>query len=353
MFCYFYSPKSLLVTTTVAMSAPRGPDDGLPPPQYPSVPPPKFSSGSIDAANGILALSWGLEAVRRVSRRGRRWTPRPSSHHALRRFCTSRLIHSSHRPVTKHKRGTPPNQPARGHGDACDGRSSRVHTISSSTPSDPFTHIYPKPPNIQFPHKVKVRKTLTLWPLTFTGGVQYDVPLNELSATAECRDAFLGGEFSVDVLHKAVEYRKSFDLGGVSQISLRGRCDVGDVGSFGMPSFGRRRRSSQRLTNGDSTRPWNCSFGFVVEPTSFTGSGGSKRGMGKGFKASCLGTTDGYDVVTEVPLSALISAELCGHLSLPLPRAEFTAHSAGGGRGSLGRGRVEAHVAQINVVVNL
>lgn len=229
----------------------------------------------------------------------------------------------------------------------------RRPTISSSTPSDPFTHIYPKPPNIQFPHKVKVRKTLTLWPLTFTGGVQYDVPLNELSATAECRDAFLGGEFSVDVLHKAVEYRKSFDLGGVSQISLRGRCDVGDVGSFGMPSFGRRRRSSQRLTNGDSTRPWNCSFGFVVEPTSFTGSGGSKRGMGKGFKASCLGTTDGYDVVTEVPLSALVSAELCGHLSLPLPRAEFTAHSAGGGRVSLGRGRVEAHVAQINVVVNL
>ena len=36
----------------------------------------------------------------------------------------------------------------------------------------------------------------------------YDIPLNELSATAECRDAFLGGEFSVDVLHKAVEYSK-------------------------------------------------------------------------------------------------------------------------------------------------
>ena len=54
---------------------------------------------------------------------------------------------------------------------------------------------------------MKVRKTLDAWPLTFKAGAEYDRVRNELNATAECRDAFLGGEFSVDVLHKAVEYK--------------------------------------------------------------------------------------------------------------------------------------------------
>ena len=76
-----------------------------------------------------------------------------------------------------------------------------------------------------------MRKTLDAWPLTFKAGAEYDRVRNELNATAECRDAFLGGEFSVDVLHKAVEYSKTFDLGGVSRVSLRGRCDVGGLGA--------------------------------------------------------------------------------------------------------------------------
>ena len=42
---------------------------------------------------------------------------------------------------------------------------------------------------------MKVRKTLDVWPLTFKAGAEYDRVRNELNATAECRDAFLGGEF--------------------------------------------------------------------------------------------------------------------------------------------------------------
>ena len=61
----------------------------------------------------------------------------------------------------------------------------------------------------------------------------------------------------------------------------------------------------------------------------------------------------GYYVSTEVPVSDLVSAEICGHLTLPIPRAEFVAHSGGGGRLSVGRGAIQAHVAQINAVVNL
>jgi hypothetical protein len=57
---------------------------------------------------------------------------------------------------------------------------------------------------------------------------------------------------------------------------------------------------------------------------------------------------------TEIPLSKLVSAELCGHLSLPLPTAEFTAHTRGGKRLTVGRhGNVTAHVAQVNAIVNL
>ena len=200
----------------------------------------------------------------------------------------------------------------------------------------------------QFPHKVKVRKTLDVWPLTFKAGAEYDRVRNELNATAECRDAFLGGEFTVDVLHKAVEYSKTFDLGGVSRVSLRGRCDVGVLGApFGAFARRKKKKKSDRLVD-DRARGdggLNASFGFTVEP--------SVRESRNGVRTELVGTTAGYDVSTKVPVSDLISAEICGHLSLPVPRAEFVAHSGGGGRLSVGRGSIQAHVAQINAVVNL
>ena len=39
----------------------------------------------------------------------------------------------------------------------------------------------------------------------------------DFTATAECHDSVLGGEFSLDVLHKSVEYAKRFDLGELAQ----------------------------------------------------------------------------------------------------------------------------------------
>ena len=206
----------------------------------------------------------------------------------------------------------------------------------------------PKYNRNQFPHKVKVRKTLDAWPLTFKAGAEYDRVRNELNATAECRDAFLGGEFSVDVLHKAVEYSKTFDLGGVSRVSLRGRCDVGGLGApFARLVPSRKKKTRKRLVDDRPTRGdgWNASFGFTVEP--------SVRETSRGVRTELVGTTGGYDVSTEVPVSDLVSAEICGHLTLPMPRAEFVAHSGGGGRLSVGRGAIQAHVAQINAVVNL
>ena len=117
---------------------------------------------------------------------------------------------------------------------------------------------------------MKVRKTLDAWPLTFKAGAEYDRVRNELNATAECRDAFLGGEFSVDVLHKAVEYSKTFDLGGVSRVSLSGRCDVGGLGApFARLVPGRKKKTRKRLVDDRPARGdgWNASFGFSVEPS--------------------------------------------------------------------------------------
>ena len=44
-------------------------------------------------------------------------------------------------------------------------------------------------------------------------GGEYNVKDRNFTATAECHDSVLGGEFSLDVLHKSVEYAKRFDLG--------------------------------------------------------------------------------------------------------------------------------------------
>lgn len=128
------------------------------------------------------------------------------------------------------------------------------------------------------------------WPLRLKVGGEYDLKEQDFKATAECHDAVLGGEFSFDVMHSSVEYAKRFDLGGVSQLALKGRCNLGD---------GRER--------------WDASFGFVIEPKASAGP--------LGVSTHVSNTTKGYDVVTEIPVSKLVSAELCGHLSLPLPVA--------------------------------
>ena len=103
-----------------------------------------------------------------------------------------------------------------------------------------------------------------MWPLKFRLGAEYDVQANDVTATAECRDAFLGGEVTLDVLHRSVEYSKRFDLGGVSQIALRGRCDLGDLGGGsrgGKSSSGlspSRGASTPRSGSSSSPKPRRC-----------------------------------------------------------------------------------------------
>jgi hypothetical protein len=179
---------------------------------------------------------------------------------------------------------------------------------------------------------VKARKEIAAWPLKVKLGAEYDLIAKKFSGHADCHDSLLGGELSFDVLHSNVEYTKRFDLGDVSSIGIRARCDLSNLGSHS----GSRTRMDR----------WDASFGFTIEPRQ------SRGPLGANTRVSNT-RGSGYDVVTEVLVSKLVSAEVCGHLTLPLPRAEFHAHTGGGGRLTVGEGGLGMHVAQINAVIDL
>ena len=225
--------------------------------------------------------------------------------------------------------------------DAVRARASTRKALPRLSPpcesSPPVTHrspiadsrVFSSPPQ-QLPHKVKARKEIAAWPLKVKLGAEYDLIAKKFSGHADCHDSLLGGELSFDVLHSNVEYTKRFDLGDVSSIGIRARCDLSNLGSGS-------RRTSDR---------WDASFGFTIEPKQ------SRGPLGANTRVSNT-RGSGYDVVTEVPVSKLVSAEVCGHLTLPLPRAEFHAHTGGGGRLTVGEGGLGMHVAQINAVIDL
>ena len=188
----------------------------------------------------------------------------------------------------------------------------------------------PRPVSTQLPHKVKARKEIQAWPLKVKLGAEYDLVAKKFQGHADCHDSLLGGELSFDILHSNVEYTKRFDLGEVSSIGVRARCDLSNLGSPG-------RRAD---------RGWDASLGFTIEPKRTHGPLGANTRV-----SNTRGS--GYDIVTEVPVSQLVSAEVCGHLTLPLPRAEFHARTGGGGRLTVGEGGLGMHVAQINAVIDL
>ncbi len=177
---------------------------------------------------------------------------------------------------------------------------------------------------------MKARKEIQAWPLKVKLGAEYDLVAKKFQGHADCHDSLLGGELSFDILHSNVEYTKRFDLGEVSSIGVRARCDLSNLGSPG-------RRAD---------RGWDASLGFTIEPKRTHGPLGANTRV-----SNTRGS--GYDIVTEVPVSQLVSAEVCGHLTLPLPRAEFHARTGGGGRLTVGEGGLGMHVAQINAVIDL
>ena len=112
-------------------------------------------------------------------------------------------------------------------------------------------------------------------------GAEYDLIAKKFSGHADCHDSLLGGELSFDVLHSNVEYTKRFDLGDVSSIGIRARCDLSNLGSHS----GSRTRMDR----------WDASFGFTIEPKQ------SRGPLGANTRVSNT-RGSGYDVVTEVSL---------------------------------------------------
>ena len=96
---------------------------------------------------------------------------------------------------------------------------------------------------------MKARKEIQAWPLKVKLGAEYDLVAKKFQGHADCHDSLLGGELSFDILHSNVEYTKRFDLGEVSSIGVRARCDLSNLGSHG-------RRAD---------RGWDASLGFTIE----------------------------------------------------------------------------------------
>ena len=195
-----------------------------------------FSAGRLVGLDGLISLSWALDAVRA---------------HASIRKALPRL--------------SPPRiAPA------------KDHLSFSVADSRVFSS-----PTQQLPHKVKARKEIAAWPLKVKLGAEYDLIAKKFSGHADCHDSLLGGELSFDVLHSNVEYTKRFDLGDVSSIGIRARCDLSNLGSH----------------SGTRTRMDRCdaSFGFTIEPKQSRGPLGANTPV-----SNTRGS--GYDVVTEVSL---------------------------------------------------
>jgi hypothetical protein len=138
-----------------------------------------------------------------------------------------------------------------------------------------------------------VRKRVDAWPLRVRVQAEYDLKARTYDLGAECHDALLGGEITVDLLHSAVEYVKRFDLGGSSRIALKGRCDVSRGGGGGGGSFADR---------------FDASFGFVIEAKrDIVGNGSdgsySRDGSYRNPITTVSSTAKGYDVRAELPLS--------------------------------------------------
>ena len=193
-----------------------------------------FSAGRLVGLDGLISLSWALDAVRACA--------------STRKFSRASRL-----------QGSPPP---------------RITYRSPLADSRVFSS-----PTQQLPHKVKARKEIAAWPLKVKLGAEYDLIAKKFSGHADCHDSLLGGELSFDVLHSNVEYTKRFDLGDVSSIGIRARCDLSNLGSGS-------RRTSDR---------WDASFGFTIEPKQ------SRGPLGANTRVSNT-RGSGYDVVTEVSL---------------------------------------------------
>ena len=195
-----------------------------------------FSAGRLVGLDGLISLSWALDAVRARA--------------STRKFSRASRL-----------QGSPPP---------------RITYRSPLADSRVFSS-----PTQQLPHKVKARKEIAAWPLKVKLGAEYDLIAKKFSGHADCHDSLLGGELSFDVLHSNVEYTKRFDLGDVSSIGIRARCDLSNLGSHS----GSRTRMDR----------WDASFGFTIEPKQ------SRGPLGANTRVSNT-RGSGYDVVTEVSL---------------------------------------------------
>lgn len=166
-----------------------------------------------------------------------------------------------------------------------------------------------------FPHKIKFRKRVNMWPLRFVAQMDYDRTNRSFQYGGTCRDALLGGGLHLDLAGRAIEYRKEINAGPLSNLVLNGRCRyLGMVG--GQPRL-------------------QPTFSIHVE-------------MGRGA-ATWTGNSVAFK--QEVPVAKHVRFEVCGTLQFPLPSVSYSPHH-GNQQLSLGDGTYELSIDQLNPCIS-
>lgn len=162
-----------------------------------------------------------------------------------------------------------------------------------------------------FPHKIKFRKRVSVWPFCFDARMDYSRIDRAFQYGGSCRDALLGGGLHFDLAGRAIEYRKEIKMGPLNNLVVNGRCRyMGMIG--GQPQL-------------------QPTFNVHVE-------------VGRG---AATWSGDGITFQQEVPVTRRVAFEVCGTLRFPLPSMSFS-REHGDQRLALGHGTYEMRVDQLN-----
>ncbi|KAL3151758.1 hypothetical protein ABBQ38_012735 [Trebouxia sp. C0009 RCD-2024] len=161
-----------------------------------------------------------------------------------------------------------------------------------------------------FPHKIKFRKRVNVWPFCFVAKADYSRADRAFQYGCSCRDALLGGGVHLDLAQQAIEYRKAITVGPLSNLVLNGRCRY-----LGM------------LNGRAQVQP---SFSLYVE-------------IGRG---AATWSGDGIAFRQKVPVTRHVGFEVIGSSHFPLPSVTYT--PGGSQRLAPGQGTYEMCVDQLN-----
>jgi len=170
---------------------------------------------------------------------------------------------------------------------------------------------------------IKVRKRVSLWPLTLTARADYSRHLRAFQYGLSCRDTLTGGRMSADLATQRLQYEKLLQLGNGAALALTATCSA----------------------------PGLCTWGHAGPIAPMIG---IQWFFGRG--AAALGRDNKIDIRRRIPVVKALSVEACGSVEIPVPSAQYAVHDSSSELmfGSADPdSKFHAHLDQLNLVLNL